>query len=147
MSRPTPRFPSLCAGLLALAALPAWAQTPPAQNAALTGPNKDVSIDGNARQDTQVLQPKNGETISIRVPTQGLLFIGSLIPWAINGEKEAAGFVIKFNPRGISIQHIAGSAANPAKGSFTLRLLDGRVITVNIRTGHTKFQTAYAIIV
>jgi len=140
------------AGLLALAALPAWSQTAPAQgagqSAALSsGPGKDLSVDGNGRPDTQVLHPKDGETVSVRLPTEGLLFISSLTPWAVTGGKEAPLLVVKFTPRGIAIQSIGGSGSLPAKVSFTLRMLDGRTITVNVRTGNTKYKVGYAVIV
>jgi hypothetical protein len=131
---------------LALAAAPAaWAQTQQASAPAAGAPT-DASVPGNARKDTRVLNPKNGDTITLRMPKQGLIFIGSLIPWAVTGEKEAHELVIRFDPRGISIQHIGGSDSSGAKVSLTLRLVDGRTITVNVRTGNTKYKIAYAVI-
>ena len=131
---------------LALGTAPAcWAQLR-STSAPATGRPADVSIAGNARKDTQVLQPKDGDTVTIRLPKQGLLFIGSLIPWAVTGEKEAHELVVRFDPRGIRIQHTGGVESNGAKLTFTLRLVDGRTITVNVRTGNTKYKVAYAVI-
>jgi hypothetical protein len=133
---------ALVAGLLAVAAGPAAAQTPPARPASATP--GDVSIPGNARPDTLVVSPKNGETVTFRLPKQGLLFINSLTPWAVTATKENAGVEVHFDVRGISIQHIAPDI--PARLSFTLRLIDGRTITVNVRSINTKYKTGYAII-
>ena len=131
---------------LVLGTAPAcWAQLQ-STAAPATGRPADASIPGNARKDTQVLQPKDGDTVTIRLPKQGLLFIGSLIPWAVTGEKEAHELVVKFDPRGIRIQHTGGVESNGAKLTFTLRLVDGRTITVNVRTGNTKYKIAYAVI-
>jgi len=131
---------------LALGAAPScWAQLQPA-SAPTTGGPADNSAPGNARKDTQVLHPKDGDTVTVRLPKQGLLFIGSLIPWAVTGGKEAPALVVKFDPRGIQIQHTGGTEDGPAKVSFTLRLVDGRTITVNVRTGNTKYKVAYAVI-
>jgi len=142
MTGRTARAAWCAAGLaLALALAPACrAQTQPASAPA------DLSVPGNARKDTQVLQPKNGDTISVRLPKQGMLFIGSLIPWAVTGGKEAHELVVKYDARGIRIQHIGGSEDAPAKVSFTLRLIDGRTITLNVRTGNTKYKDAYVVI-
>jgi len=133
---------TLAAVLLGLAAAPAGAQTPPARPVSTTP--GDLSAPGNARPDTLVVRPKTGETVTFRLPKSGLLFINSLIPWAIMGAKESAGVEVKFDPRGISIQHVAPDA--PVRLSFTLRLIDGRTITVNVRTANTRYKTGYAII-
>jgi hypothetical protein len=124
----------------ALAVLPAAAQTAGA-------PRKDASAPGAERKDTQVLHPKNGETISVRLPLQGQLFINSLIPWAVTGGKESPELVIKYDVRGVAIQHIGAHDTDGAKASFTLRLVDGRTITVNVRLARgAKYKIGYAVI-
>jgi hypothetical protein len=124
----------------ALAVLPAAAQT--ADTA-----RKDASAPGAARKDTQVLHPKDGETISVRLPLQGQLFINSLIPWAVTGGKESSELVIKYDVRGVAIQHIGAHDTDGAKASFILRLVDGRTITVNVRLArNVKYKIAYAVI-
>jgi hypothetical protein len=133
--------------VLALGAAPAcWAQAPKAPAPAAGGPS-DLSAPGNARPDTKVLHPKDGETISVRLPKQGLVLVESLIPWAVTGEKKVAPeLAIKFEPRGIWIQHTGGADSGIARATFTLRLIDGRTITVNVRTGNTKYKIGYAVI-
>jgi hypothetical protein len=137
--------------LLTLGTAPAWAQAQPTTAPSTNPPGpgngrNDPSRPGTERKDTQVLHPKNGDTISIRLPKQGLLYIGSLIPWAVTGGKEAGEVVIDYDVRGIRIQHIGGSESSGAKMSFTLRLVDGRTITLNVRTGNTKYKIGYAVI-
>lgn len=131
---------------LALGAAPAcWAQAPKAPAPAAGGPS-DLSTPGNARPDTKVLHPKDGETISVRLPKQGLVMISSLIPWAVTGEKEGHEIAVHFDPRGIWIHHTGGADSGITRVSFTLRLIDGRTITVNVRTGNTKYKIGYAVI-
>jgi hypothetical protein len=131
---------------LALGTAPAcWAQAQKAAAPAAGGPS-DASVPGNERKDTKVLHPKDGETISVRLPKQGLLLISSLIPWAVTGEKQGHELSVRFDPRGIRIQHTGGSESDGTKASFTLRLIDGRTITVNVRTGNTKYKIGYAVI-
>jgi hypothetical protein len=144
----------LLAGLtvlaLTLAALPAAAQTAagPAGASRPDGSRKDASRDGTARKDTVVLHPKSGDTLSVRLPAQGQVMITSLIPWAVTGAKEATPeLVVTYDVRGIQIQHIGARGGTGAKASFTLRLVDGRTITVNVRTTpNAKFQISYAVI-
>lgn len=95
------------------------------------------------RPDTTVLHPKDGEVLSVRLPTQGQLFIVSLIPWAVTGGKEGQGLEVNYDVRGIQISHLGN---DPSKVSFTLRLVDGRTITLNVRTANMKIKTAYAVI-
>jgi len=131
---------------LALGAAPGcWAQAQTASAPATGGPS-DASVPGNERKDTKVLHPKDGETISVRLPKQGLLMISSLIPWAVTGEKAGHELSVRFDPRGIRIQHTGGADSGIARASFTLRLIDGRTITVNVRTGNTKYKIGYAVI-
>ena len=136
--------------LLTLGTAPVWAQTSPATPAAAppsaAGDRKDASIAGNARSDTQVLHPKDGDTLTIRLPLRGHLIISSLIPWAVTGGKETAELVVAYDVRGIDIIHTGGTESNGAKVSFNLRLVDGRKITVNVRTGNTKYKIGFAVI-
>jgi hypothetical protein len=104
----------------------------------------DMSRTGTQRPDTVVLHPKDGETLSVRVPIQGQLIIGSLIPWAVTGGKGNHAFEVFYDVRGIEVQHIGNTGGT--KASFILRLLDGRQITVNIRTARAKYKVGYAII-
>jgi hypothetical protein len=137
---------SALALILLLGATPAcWAQAQKT-SAPAAGQPTDASVPGNERKDTKVLRPKDGETISVRLPKQGLLFISSLMPWVVTGDKEGHELVVRFDPRGIWIQHTGGSESSGTKASFTLRLIDGRTITLNVRTGNTKYKIGYAVI-
>jgi hypothetical protein len=130
--------------MLAIGAGPSLAQSPKdpkpgSDKRGLTNPD-----DPTSRKDTVVLHPKDGETISVKLPKQGQLFIVSQIPWAVTGGKiKATDLIINYEVRGIEVQHIG---TNNAKASFTLRLLDGRTITVNVRTTKAKFNVGYAVI-
>ncbi|MBV8168061.1 MAG: hypothetical protein JO021_14795 [Alphaproteobacteria bacterium] len=107
------------------------------------GAAKDFSRDGTMRRDTQVLRPKDGETVSVRLPKQGTAVIASQVPWAIIGGKESPELSVEFDPRGIKVHH---TGAGQARLSINLRLLDGRKITINVRTANTKYPAGYLII-
>jgi hypothetical protein len=149
----------LIAALSALGAAPSRAQTPPTQSAAAQpapaqpapaaatpGPNasKDFSVTGNGRKDTVVLRPKDGDTLSIRLPIEGQVFVNSLIPWAVTGGKPSKQMNVNFGVRGLAVQHTGNEGG--AKASFTLRLIDGRTITINVRAVNAKYKVGYAII-
>lgn len=116
----------------------------PAPAGAPDSAKQDVSSPGTARKDTLVLRPKDGDTITVRLPVQGQVFINSLIPWAVTGGKEAKQMRVFFNVRGLEVQSMATEGG--AKASFSLRLSDGRRITVNVRTVPAKYKVGYAII-
>jgi len=147
----------LIAALTALGAAPSHAQAPaqstpaaatPAPAAAPAAPNpdasKDFSVTGNGRKDTIVLRPKDGDTLSIRLPIEGQVFVNSLIPWAVTGGKPSKQMEINFGVRGLAVQHTGNEGG--AKASFTLRLIDGRTITINVRAVNAKYKVGYAII-
>ncbi|MBI3513308.1 MAG: hypothetical protein HY060_04485 [Proteobacteria bacterium] len=141
-----------------LLALPVLAQAPAppsgAQPAAPPGaapgdpstPSQDFSRTGAGRRDTVVRRPKDGDTISVRLPLQGQLFINSQVPWAVTGGKESSELRIMYDVRGIELQHI-GTGSGSARARFNLRLVDGRTITINVRTAGTKYKVGYAIII
>src|SRR5260221_1885312 len=56
--------------------------------------SQDFSRTGAGRRDTVVRRPKDGDTISVRLPLQGQLFINSQVPWAVTGGKESAELLI-----------------------------------------------------
>jgi len=129
-------------GLGAVAApVSAWAQQATPQ--AAPGGAKDFSRDGTSRRDTQVLHPKDGETVSVRLPKQGTAVIASQMPWAIIGGKESPDLEVEFDVRGIRVKH---TGSGQARLTLNLRLLDGRKITVNVRTANTKYPAGYLII-
>jgi hypothetical protein len=145
----------LMAALGALGAGPgsAQAQTPapsPAAAPAEAAPGtpgatkQDFSRTGNGRKDTVVLRPKDGETISVRLPVNGQVFINSLLPWAVTGGKGSKQMRVYYDVRGIEVQHTGNEGG--AKASFTLRLIDGRTVTVNVRTVSAKYKVGYAVI-
>ena len=158
MARHTGLWIGLIAALGALGAAPLHAQTPeapPAAKTAATTPaatpatpnpeaNKDFSVTGNGRKDTIVLRPKNGDTLSIRLPIEGQVFVNSLIPWAVTGGKQSKQMEVMFGVRGLEVQHTGNTGG--AKASFTLRLIDGRTITINVRAVNAKYKVGYAII-
>ena len=136
-----------------LGAAPALAQAPTPAPAAAPAPapagnpdsaKQDMSRTGAARKDTLVLQPKDGDTLSIRLPVQGQVFINSQLPWAVIGGKQSKQLRVFYDVRGIEVQHTGTEGG--AKASFTLRLIDGRKITVNVRTVPAKYKVGYAII-
>jgi hypothetical protein len=128
-----------------LAQAPAPAAAPAPATAAATGSaTQDMSRTGAARKDTIVLRPKDGDTLSIRLPVQGQVFINSQIPWAVTGGKESKQLRVFYDVRGIEVQHTGSEGG--AKASFSLRLIDGRKITVNVRTVPAKYKVGYAII-
>lgn len=104
---------------------------------------KDYSRDGTARRDTVVLRPKDGDRVSVRLPKQGVVTIASQIPWAVVGGKKGTDLEVEFDVRGIKITH---TGSGSTRISFDLRLIDGRTVTVNVRTATTKYQVGYAII-
>ena len=120
------------------APLSAWAQQPTPQAA-----TKDVSRDGAARRDTQVLRPKDGETVSVRLPKQGTAVIASQMPWAVIGGKESPDLEVEYDVRGIRVHH---TGSGQARLSINVRMLDGRKITINVRTANTKYPAGYLII-
>jgi len=148
----------LIAALSAFGAVPGHAQAPPAQAApaaaapapaaARAAPNpdasKDFSVTGNGRKDTIVLRPKDGDTLSIRLPIEGQVFVNSLIPWAVTGSKPSKQMEYHFGVRGLAVQHTGNEGG--AKASFTLRLIDGRTITINVRAVNARYKVGYAII-
>jgi hypothetical protein len=105
--------------------------------------SKDFSREGTTRRDTQVVRPKDGETVTVRLPKQGTALIASQIPWAVTGGKETPELEVEYDVRGIRVHHLG---TGQAKISFNLRLLDGRKITVNVRTANTKYNVGYVII-
>src|SRR3954452_15310884 len=92
-------------GLGAVGAIPgaAW----PQQAAPQTGPGdaKDFSRTGAGRRDTQVLHPKDGETVSMRLPKRGTAVIASQMPWAVLGGKESPDLEVEYDVRGIRVHH------------------------------------------
>jgi hypothetical protein len=158
----------LIAALSVLGVLPGHAQTPaPAATAPSTTPattagtpakaspgatpagssdaaKKDVSLPGTERKDTIVLHPKDGDTISVRLPIQGQVFIDSLIPWAVTGGKQSKQMEVFFGVRGMGVQHTGNDGG--AKASFTVHLIDGRTLTFNIRAVRAKYKVGYEII-
>jgi len=148
----------LIAALGALGTLPGHAQTPAATTPGTTpgaspaaapagssdSAKKDVSLPGTERKDTIVLRPKDGDTISVRLPIQGQVFIDSLIPWAVTGGKPSKQMEVFFGVRGIGVQHTGTEGG--AKASFTVRLIDGRTLTLNIRAVRAKYKVGYEII-
>lgn len=136
-------------GAAPTAAPPSGAQAPSPPAATPGDPNSgttDFSRTGAGRRDTVVRRPKDGDTISVRLPLQGQLFINSQIPWAVTGGKESSELRIEYDVRGISVQHI-GTGSGSARARFNLRLVDGRTITINVRTAGTKYKVGYAIII
>ncbi len=141
---PTAAARAVCpAPLSPPAAVPAAAQTP-AATANPAGSPKDFSVTGNGRKDTLVLRPKDGDTVTVRLPVQGQIFVSSLIPWAVTCGKQAKQLLVFFDVRGMEVQHTATEPG--ARATFQLRLIDGRRITVNIRTVNAKYKVGYAVI-
>jgi len=120
------------------------AATPTATPDGSNSAKQDVSITGNGRKDTIVLRPKDGDTISVRLPIQGQVFIDSLIPWAVTGGKPSKQMEVFFGVRGIGVQHTGTEGG--AKATFTIRLIDGRTLTLNIRAVRAKYKVGYEII-
>jgi hypothetical protein len=131
--------------LLGLGALgaPLAARAQQAGQRAAPGAAKDFSRDGAGRRDTVVLRPKDGETVSVRLPKQGTAVIASQVPWAVIGGKESPELEVEYDVRGIRVHHIG---TGQARLSIELRLVDGRKITVNVRTATTKYPAGYLII-
>jgi hypothetical protein len=144
----------LAAGGFALGAraqqpAPGAAPTPPAAPPAPGSPaggegRKDFSRDGAGRRDTQVVRPRDGETVSVRLPKQGQAMVVSQVPWAVTGGKEGPELVIEYDVRGIRVLHTGNGQA---RATFNLRLIDGRNVTVNVRTGNAKYQVGYLVII
>jgi hypothetical protein len=107
---------------------------------------QDFSRTGAERRDTIVRRPKDGDTISVRLPVQGQVFINSQVPWAVTFGKESAELHIEYDVRGIAIQHTGGSVGS-ARATITVRLVDGRTVRINIRTANTRYKIGYAIII
>ncbi len=107
------------------------------------GAAKDFSREGLNRRDTVVLRPKDGETVSVRLPKQGTAVIASQVPWAVIGGKESAELEVEYDVRGIRVHHIG---TGQGRLTVNLRLIDGRKITVNVRTANTKYPAGYLII-
>jgi hypothetical protein len=107
------------------------------------GAAKDFSRDGHNRRDTVVLRPKDGETVTVRLPKQGTAVIASQVPWAVTGGKEDPSLDVEYDVRGIRVHHIG---TGQARLSLTVRLIDGRKITINVRTANTKYPAGYLII-
>ena len=127
------------------APLSAWAQQATSQAGSQAGPGaaKDFSRDGAGRRDTQVLRPKDGETVSVRLPKQGTAVIASQMPWAVIGGKESPDLEVEYDVRGIRVHH---TGSGQARLSINVRMLDGRKITINVRTANTKYPAGYLII-
>lgn len=122
---------------------PAQAAQPPGAPTPEGEARKDFSRDGAIRRDTQVVRPKDGETVSVRLPKQGQAMVVSQIPWAVTGGKEGPELFIEYDVRGIRVVH---TGTGQGKATFNLRLIDGRNITVNVRTANAKYPVGYLVI-
>jgi hypothetical protein len=109
-----------------------------------TDGRKDFSRDGLSRRDTQVLRPKDGDTISVRLPKQGQAMVASQVPWAVTGGKQTPDLQVEYDVRGIRVIH---TGTGQARVSFNLRLVDGRKLTVNVRTAVAKYPVGYLVII